>query len=96
MSSGANLLPCKEQALNEIIVSEEIEASPLKRKKSSRNKENVTDMSERKKKSKKIEERKKSKGSDGHEKTASREEVSKSASKRKNKSSKFEIPNEGL
>ncbi|XP_057723887.1 LOW QUALITY PROTEIN: uncharacterized protein LOC130939834 [Arachis stenosperma] len=56
---GADL-PCKEQSVNEIGVMEGIEAPSLKRKKSSKNKGNVTD-SERKKRSKNSKEGKKSK-----------------------------------
>ncbi|XP_050910264.1 LOW QUALITY PROTEIN: ribosome biogenesis protein NSA1 [Lathyrus oleraceus] len=44
-----NSLPSKEQTVKEITDGEEIEATPLKRKKSSRNKENVIDGSEKKK-----------------------------------------------
>lgn len=76
-------LPSKEQTVKEITDGEEIEATPLKRKKSSRNKENVIDGSEKKKRAKDSEEHKKSKGS-------------KSASKKRNKSSKNEIQDEGL
>ncbi|XP_061372145.1 uncharacterized protein LOC133314654 [Gastrolobium bilobum] len=95
---GADLLPCKEQTLTEITVEEEVEASlPLKRKKSSKNRENLMDSSERKKRSKQTKERKKSEGNDGPEKTASsRDEGSKSASKKKKKRSKCELPDEGL
>lgn len=78
-----NSLPSKEQTVKEITDGEEIEATPLKRKKSSRNKENVIDGSEKKKRAKDSEEHKKSKGS-------------KSASKKRNKSSKSEIQVEGL
>ncbi|KAJ1385806.1 WD40/YVTN repeat-like-containing domain superfamily [Sesbania bispinosa] len=96
MSSRGDLPPCKEQNPNEITVREEDEATPLKRKKSSKTKENIIDNSERKKRSKKSEECKKSKGNDGHEKIASRVEGSKSASKKRSKSSKREIQDEGL
>ena len=71
--------------MNEIIVREGVEASPLKRKKFSRSKENITDNSERKKKSKRSEERKMSKENDGCEKIASRDKGSKSKSKKRNK-----------
>ncbi|XP_019453092.1 PREDICTED: WD repeat-containing protein 74-like isoform X1 [Lupinus angustifolius] len=91
--AGAVSLPNKEQTTN--IISEELEASPLKRKKSSKNKENI-DGGERKKKSKRSEEHKKSKGKDGGEKIVSKDKQSKSTSKKKNKGSKFAIPDEGL
>ncbi|KAK7284759.1 hypothetical protein RJT34_19512 [Clitoria ternatea] len=88
---GMDLLPSKEQTPTEIIVTEEVEASPLKRKNSSKNKENILDGSERKKKSKTSKERKKSEENGAHEKTASRDERSKAASKKRNKNS-----NQGL
>ncbi|XP_027188890.1 ribosome biogenesis protein NSA1 [Cicer arietinum] len=94
MPKGADSLPCKEQTMKEIAVGEEIEASSLKRKKSSKVKENGIDGSEKKRRAKQSEERKKSKGNDGPEKMASREERSKSASKKRNKSSKKEISDE--
>ncbi|KAL3009076.1 hypothetical protein AAZX31_07G065600 [Glycine max] len=78
----ADLLPCNEQTPTEILVSKEVEGSPLKRKKSSRNK---PDGGERKKRSKQSKERKESKENDGWEKIASRDERSKSASKKGNK-----------
>jgi ribosome biogenesis protein NSA1 len=85
---GANSLPNKEQTIEEEITDEEeIEAIPLKRKKSSRNKENVIDGSEKKKRVKEGDEHKKSKRNDGHEKTTSRDKGSKLASKKKKKSS---------
>ncbi|WJX79609.1 hypothetical protein P8452_62716 [Trifolium repens] len=87
---GADSLPNKEQTIEEeeeITDEEEIEATPLKRKKSSRNKENVIVGSEKKKRVKESEGRKKSKGNDGHEKTTSRDKGSKLASKKKKKSS---------
>ncbi|XP_057438943.1 LOW QUALITY PROTEIN: uncharacterized protein LOC130730832 [Lotus japonicus] len=48
-SSGADGLPSKAQNLNEIAAEEEVEPSPLKRKKSSRNKENNTNNSKERK-----------------------------------------------
>ncbi|KAL2575697.1 hypothetical protein GLYMA_16G034400v4 [Glycine max] len=84
---GVDSLPCKEQTPTEILVSEEVEESPLKRKKSSRNKEHIPDGGERKKRSKQSKERKKSEGNDGGEKIASRDEGSRSASKKRNKRS---------
>nr|AFK43594.1 unknown [Medicago truncatula] len=45
---GADSLPIKEETIKEITDGEEIEATPLKRKKSSRNKENVIDGSKKK------------------------------------------------
>ena len=66
---GADL-PCKEQSVNEIGVMEGIEAPSLKRKKSLKNKGNVTD-SERKKRSKHSKEGKKSKENDEGEKIVS-------------------------
>lgn len=93
---GADSLPSKEETIKEITDGEEIEATPLKRKKSSRNKENMIDGSKKKKRAKESEEHTKSKGNDEHEKTASRDKGSKSTSKKKNKSSKYEIPDEGL
>ncbi|MED6136585.1 hypothetical protein PIB30_057424 [Stylosanthes scabra] len=54
-------LPCKEQPVNKIGVVEGVEASPLKRKKSLKNKGDVTE-SERKKRSKHSKEGKRSKG----------------------------------
>ena len=78
------MLPCNEQTPTEILVSKEVEGSPLKRKKSSRNK---PDGGERKKRSKQSKERKKSEGNDGGEKIASRDEGSRSASKKRNKRS---------
>ncbi|KAL2335993.1 hypothetical protein Fmac_010439 [Flemingia macrophylla] len=78
--------PCKEQTQPEIMVSEEVEVSPLKRKKTSRNKEHMIDGSERKKRSKQSKDRKNSEENDGHENIASRDKKSKSASKKKNKS----------
>ncbi|CAL0304592.1 unnamed protein product [Lupinus luteus] len=89
--AGADSLPSEEQTGN--IIREEVEASPLKRKKSSKNKENING-NERNKKSKGSEDRKKSKAKDGQEKIASKEKVSKSTSKKRNKSSKYEIPDE--
>ncbi|XP_073221682.1 ribosome biogenesis protein nsa1-like [Cicer arietinum] len=94
MPKGADSLPCKEQTMKGITVGEEIEASPLKRKKSSKVKENGIDGSEKKRRAKQNEERKMCKGNDGPEKMESREEGSKSASKKRNKSSKKEIPDE--
>lgn len=67
------------------MVNEEVEASPLKRKKSSRNKEHILDGGEKKKRSKHSKERKKSEGNDEHEKIASRDEGRKSTSKKRNK-----------
>ncbi|XP_020216764.1 WD repeat-containing protein 74 isoform X1 [Cajanus cajan] len=84
---GAVLLPCKEQTQPEIMVNEEVEVSPLKRKKSSRSKEHILDGSERKKRSKQSKDRKKSEGNDEHLNIASRDKKSKSASKKRNKSS---------
>ena len=66
ISSGVDSLPCKEQTPTEILVSEEVEESPLKRKKSSRNKEHIPDGGERKKRSKQSKERKKSEGNEGN------------------------------
>ncbi|CAJ1950173.1 unnamed protein product [Sphenostylis stenocarpa] len=73
-----DLLSCKEQNLTE-----EVEATPLKRKKSARNKEHIQDGSERKKRSKHSKEHKKSEGNDGREKIASRNEPSKPKLKKK-------------
>ncbi|KAK7256256.1 hypothetical protein RIF29_29695 [Crotalaria pallida] len=91
--SGAVSLPSKEENMN--IIREEAEASSLKRKKSYKNKENING-DERKKKSKRSEEGRKTRGNDGEEKIASKDKGSKSTSKKRNKSSKFEIPDEGL
>ncbi|KAL5060402.1 hypothetical protein RYX36_032006 [Vicia faba] len=79
----ADSLSSKEQPVKEITDDEEIGATPLKRKKSSRNKESVIAGSEKKKRAKNSEEHKKSKGS-------------KSASKKTNKHSKNEIQDDGL
>ncbi|RDX68515.1 WD repeat-containing protein 74, partial [Mucuna pruriens] len=84
---GADSLPCKEQTPAEILVSENVEASSLKRKKSSKNKEQTLDGSERKKRSKQGKERKKLEGNDGREKIESRDKRSKSTCKKRNKSS---------
>ncbi|KOM28439.1 hypothetical protein LR48_Vigan543s002700 [Vigna angularis] len=75
-------LPSKGKTQTEIL-SEEVEELPLKRKKSSRNKEHTEDGSERKKKSKHSKERKKSEGRDGGEKIGSRDERRKSKLKKK-------------
>ncbi|PNX93065.1 transducin/WD-like repeat-protein [Trifolium pratense] len=94
---GADSLPSKEETIEEISDEEEtieeisdeeeIEAIPLKRKKSSRNKENVIDGSEKKKRVKESDKRKKTKGNDGNKKTTSKDKGSKLASKKKKKSS---------
>ncbi|XP_027332129.1 uncharacterized protein LOC113847316 isoform X2 [Abrus precatorius] len=83
---GADLIPSEEQIPTEIMDREEIEASPLKRKKTSTDKEHILNGSERKKRSKQNKERKKSEGNDGREKIASRDAGSKSSSKKRNKS----------
>ncbi|KAK7330063.1 hypothetical protein VNO77_24248 [Canavalia gladiata] len=79
-----DLLPCKQQTPTEII-DNKVDVSPLKRKKSSRNKEHILDGSERKKKSKQSKERKMSERNG--RKIASKDEGSKPASKKRNKSS---------
>ncbi|XP_027908473.1 WD repeat-containing protein 74 [Vigna unguiculata] len=84
-------LPSKEKTQTEMIPSEEVEELPLKRKKSSRNKEHTEDGSERKKKSKHSKERKKSEGKDEGEKIGSRDERRKSKLKKKKSSSISEL-----
>jgi len=80
-------LACKGKTQPEMMLGEEVEASPLKRKKSSRNKEHIEDGSGRKKKSKHSKEHKKSEGKDGREKIESRDERRKSKLKKKMNSS---------
>ncbi|KAI4353078.1 hypothetical protein L6164_002052 [Bauhinia variegata] len=92
IASGADRLPGEEKTKNEIILGEEFEALPLKRKESSKSKEKNADNKENKKhKSKKNREHKKSKGNDQTQKSASGDERSKSASKKRNKRSNSEL-----
>ncbi|KAL9324889.1 hypothetical protein ACSQ67_005534 [Phaseolus vulgaris] len=84
---GVDSVPSKGKTQTEIMLDEEVEVLPSKRKKSSRNNEHVEDGGERKKKSKHSKkERKKSEGKDGSEKIATRDERRKSTLKKKNNS----------